>query len=43
MRAGKRETEVRLNGWCEGGLGKQGNDGGKDRKDPKKWRGLVHM
>ena len=24
--AGKRETEVRLHGWCEGGLGQQGND-----------------
>ena len=27
-RAGTRETEVRLNGWCEGGLGQQRNDGG---------------
>ena len=25
-RAGTRETEVRLDGWCEGGLGKQIND-----------------
>ena len=27
-RAGTRETEVRLYGWCEGGLGQQTNDGG---------------
>ena len=27
-RACTRETEVRLNGWCEGGLGQQRNDGG---------------
>ena len=26
-RAGTRETEVRLEGWCEGGLGQQRNDG----------------
>ena len=26
-RAGTRETEVRLDGWCEGGLGQQRNDG----------------
>ena len=26
-RAGTRETEVRLDGWCEGGLGEQRNDG----------------
>ena len=25
---GTRETEVRLNGWCEGGLRQQRNDGG---------------
>ena len=25
---GTRETEVRLNGWCEGGLRQQNNDGG---------------
>ena len=25
---GTRETEVRLDGWCEGGLGQQRNDGG---------------
>ena len=27
-RAGTRETEVRLDGWCEGGLGQQTIDGG---------------
>ena len=26
-RTGARETEVRLDGWCEGGLGQQRNDG----------------
>ena len=26
--AGTRETEVRLDGWCEGGLGQRRNDGG---------------
>ena len=26
--AGKRETEVRLDRWCEGDLGQQRNDGG---------------
>ena len=26
--AGTRETEVRLDGWCEGGLGRQRNYGG---------------
>ena len=26
-RTGTRETEVRLDGWCEGGLGEQMNDG----------------
>ena len=25
---GTRETEVRLDGWCEGGLRQQRNDGG---------------
>ena len=28
MEAGTRQTEVRLDGWCEGGLGQQRNDGG---------------
>ena len=27
-RVGMRETEVRLEGWCEGGLGQHRNDGG---------------
>ena len=27
-RAGTRETEIRLDGWCEGGLGQQRNDDG---------------
>ena len=27
-RMGTRETEVRLDGWCEGGLRQQRNDGG---------------
>ena len=45
-RAGTRETEVRLDGWCEGGLGQQKNDDGgcaSMRKDRKQWRALVHM
>ena len=28
-RAGTRETEVRPDRWCEGGLGQQRNDGGR--------------
>ena len=28
MGTGTRETEVRPDGWCEGGLGQQRNDGG---------------
>ena len=28
MEGGTRETEVRLDGLCEGGLGQQKNDGG---------------
>ena len=27
-RTGTRETEVRLERWCEGGLGQKWNDGG---------------
>ena len=27
MEGGTGETEVRLDGWCEGGLGQQRNDG----------------
>ena len=42
---GTRETGVRLDGWCEGGLKQQRTDGGgcaTMRKDRKKWRVLVH-
>ena len=28
QRVGTRETKVGLDGWCEGGLGQQRNDGG---------------
>ena len=38
-----RETEVRLDGWCEGGLGQQRNDDGACVRDLKEWRALVHM
>ena len=38
-----RETEVRLDGWCEDGLRQQRNDGGDCAKDRKEWRALVHM
>ena len=52
-RAGTRETEDRLDGWCEGGLGQQRNDGGGIKqineglsrqcaKDRKESRALVH-
>ena len=34
------ETEVGLDGWCEGGVGQQRNDGGGFAKE---WRALVHM
>ena len=39
------ETEVRLDGWCEGGLGQQRNDGGGSTSMRKKsnWRALVHV
>ena len=42
-RAGTRKTEVRLDGWCEGGLGQQRNDGGGcvSMKEWKEWRALV--
>ena len=45
-RTGMRETEVRLDGWCEGGLRQQRNDGGgcaTSAKDRKEWRALVRM
>ena len=36
--------EVRLDGWCEGGLGQQRNDcGGCAKEGKKEWRSLVHM
>ena len=38
-----RETEVRLDGWCEGDLRQQRNDGGGCAKDRKDWRALVRM
>ena len=28
LMSGMKKTEVRLDGWCEGGLGQQRNDGG---------------
>ena len=40
---GTTETEVRLDGWCEGGLRQQRNYGGGCAKDRKEWRALVHM
>ena len=42
-RASTRETDVRLDGWCEGGLGQQRDDGLGCAKDWKEWRALVHM
>ena len=44
-RAGKRETEVMLDGCCEGGLRQQRNYGGgcECAKDRKEWRALVHI
>ena len=41
--AGTRETEVRLDEWCEGGLRQQRNDCVGCAKDRKEWRALVHM
>ena len=43
LSSGTRETTVGLDGWCEGGLGPQRNDGGGCAKDRKEWRVLVHM
>ena len=45
-RVGTMETEVRLDVWCEGGLGQQRNDGGgcaSMRDNRKELRALVHM
>ena len=39
-RTGTRDTEVRLDGWCEGGLEQERNDdggGAKDRKEVEPW------
>ena len=35
----ERDTEVRLDGWCEGCLGPKRNDDGGCAKD---WRALAH-
>ena len=35
-RTGTRETEVRLDGWCEGGLRQQRNDCGAARDNARK-------
>ena len=40
---GTRETEIRLDGWCECGLRLQRNDGGAWAKDRKEYRARVHM
>ena len=38
-----RDTEVRLDGWCESGLRQERNDSGGSAKDQKEWGALVHM
>ena len=47
LRAGTRETEVGLDGWCEGGLGQQRNDGGgsasKREKSERVERSGTHV
>ena len=49
MEGGYELTEVRLDGWCERGLGQQRNDGGgcaKMRENARKRKecsALVHM
>ena len=45
-RTGKRETEVSLDGWCDGALGNRGMTVEAARqcaKDRKELRALVHM
>ena len=45
-RADTRETEVRLDGFCEGGLRQQRMTVEAERQcaiDRKEWRSLVHM
>ena len=36
-----RETEVRVDGWCEGDLGQQGNDGGGGCSSTRERTGRV--
>ena len=36
-------TEVRLDGWHDGGLVRQLDDGGGCAKDRKEWSALMHM
>ena len=43
MEAAARYTEVRLDGWCQGGLGEQTDDGGQYEKDRKEWKAQVKM
>ena len=40
--AGTKQTEVRLDGQCEGGLGQQREDGGGCAKDGNEWIALEH-
>ena len=42
-RTGMRETKVRLDGWCEGGIRQQRNDCGQSTKNRKELRALVQM
>ena len=37
------EGDRGLDGWCEGGLRQQRNDGGGCAKDRKEWRALVRV
>ena len=41
-RAGTKETEVRLDEWCEGGLGLR-EAARQCANDRKEWRALIHM
>ena len=40
---GARETEVKLDGWCEVALGNRGMTVEAARQCAKEWRALVHM
>ena len=45
-RAGTKGTDVRLDEWCEGGLGNRGTTAEAARQcsnDRKEWRPLAHM